>query len=91
MNENHENRNPLRSFSYPARVLIVACVPLMLVGFYFSIENEVFPSGSYPLIVLLLPGIGIALTLFIVGCVAFKILRIPILRPPPEDDTNNKE
>ena len=91
MQENHESNNPPLSFSYPARILVVVCLLLMLGGFYLAIENEVFPSGFYPLIVLLVPGMGMALVVFTLGCIAFKVFGVPVFRSPPKPDSRELE
>jgi hypothetical protein len=67
MKEDADAKNPLRAFTLPGRVLVVVSILFGGVVFCFSIDNDLFPPGFYPLIVLWLPGIGAALGLFCVG------------------------
>jgi hypothetical protein len=84
MSADHEDRNPLRALTKPARVLAVICIMFGLLVFWLAMEQDIFPDGFYPLIVLMLPGIGGALALFLAGCVVFWLCGIPVWRLPEE-------
>ena len=87
-----EERQPLLAFlSGPAQILFVLSVLLMLVGFYLTIDKELFPAGSYPLIVLLLPSIALAATAFFVGCVILKVFRVRIVKSTSQEKPQKTE
>jgi len=82
MKEDPDARNPLRAFTVPARVLVVVSILFGGVVFCFSIDNDFFPPGFYPIIVLWLPGIGAALGLFCVGCLGFWLSGVTVWKEP---------
>lgn len=73
-------QDPLRMFTKPGRGLLVGSIMTMPAGIYVTIEGGFFPPGAYPLVVLILPALGAALGLFIVGCFLFRCLGWRVLR-----------
>lgn len=74
--------HPLGVFTKQGRGLVVGSIVTLPAGIYVTIEGEFFPPGAYPLVVLILPALGAALALFIVGCLLFRVLGWRVLRDP---------
>ncbi len=74
--------DPLRMFTKQGRGLLVGSIMTLPAGIYVTMEGEFFPPGAYPLVVLILPALGAALGLFIVGCLLFRALGWRVLRDP---------
>jgi hypothetical protein len=60
-------------------------------GFEPGVPEDYFQPGFYPPIVLVLPALGAALALFMVGCLLFRALGWRVLRDPGEVDRVGKE
>ena len=84
MSTDPEERNPLRALTMPARVLAVISMTFGLLVVCLAIDQSLFPDGIYPLLVLLLPGIGGALALFCAGCVVYWLCGIRVWRLPED-------
>jgi hypothetical protein len=82
MSSESDAKNPLRAFTQSGRVLVVVSMIFGGVVFYVSIDREFFLPGFYPLIVLLLPGLGGALALFCLGCIVYRLLGIRVWATP---------
>ncbi len=83
---NNSSTKPLLGFlSAPAKVLFAVSAMLTLVGVYLTIEREVFPPGSYPIVILLLPGLALAAATFGIGCIVLKLLGISITARSSDD------
>jgi len=86
MGDKAQPKNPLGAFTAHGRILVVVCLLTLPAGFYLTVEWGIFEPGFYPIIVLALPAIAVALSLFIVGCLTFRCIGLKILTPGNSDD-----
>ena len=82
MSKESESKNTLRAFAQPACLLVIISMIFGGVVVYFAIDRDFFPTGFYPIIVLMLPGFGGGLALFCVGCIAIRLLGIRVWAVP---------
>jgi cell wall assembly regulator SMI1 len=82
---------PLGVFTKQGRGLLVGSIMTLPAGIYVTMEGEFFPPGAYPLVVLILPALGAASALFIVGCLLFRALGWRVLRDSGGVDGVGKE
>jgi hypothetical protein len=83
---------PLLGFlSGPAQVLFLVSAGLVLFGFYLTIKNGVFPSGSYPLWILLFPSLAVSTVFFFLGCGVLRLLKIPVIKETDRKDAKVEE
>jgi hypothetical protein len=82
-----DENNPLRNFTILGRLWIIACIVLGMLGFYAYVTDMLpnLPSGSYPVIIFILP---VAIATFLVYVFGYLLMGLCgfRLRKAPTDD-----
>jgi hypothetical protein len=70
--------NPLRNYTIPGRLWIIACITGGMLGFIAYVLEllPTFPPGSYPLVFFIVPMVLITLVIYVVGCYGLRALGI---------------
>jgi hypothetical protein len=70
--------NPLRNYTIPGRLWIIACITGGMFGFIAYVLELLpgFPPGRYPLTFFLVPVVLITLVIYVAGCFGLRALGI---------------
>ena len=90
MSEQQPPKDPLRAFTFPGRLLVIATVLASAGMFYWNVMfiNDNFPTGHYPIAFLLIPVIIGAAIFFLVASFILRLAGIRVWREPDDRDKN---
>jgi hypothetical protein len=93
MTEHQPPRDPLRMFTFAGRLLVLATVLVVGGMFYFfvmfvndKVESGILPSGHYSVAFLLIPGVIVAVVLFVIVSFILELVGVRIWRQSDNRD-----